>query len=146
MKPLKLAALDADDLSVMSAHMQDAIVLVGDISFSRGRGQFALVANRFDWDGQSHRSGAGGQRRRTGLHFNRVRSVRSKNIRAAREDAVLSLLAISYEVGDEAPAGAIELTFSGDGAIRLDVDCIDAALTDLGPVWSTANVPEHKAD
>jgi hypothetical protein len=145
-EPLKLGALDEEDLAVISAHMQDAVILVGDMSYSKKRSQFAMLGNRFDWDGQGRKPGKGGERRRAGLHFNRVSAVRSKNIRIGRDDAVLSLLAIGYEAGDQAPAGVIELTFSGGGVVRLEVESIDAALADLGPVWDTPNVPDHKPD
>lgn len=145
MQPLKLAALDEDDLAVISAHMQDAIARVGDFSYSPARRQFALVANRFDWDGQLRTTRKQGERRRTGLHFNRVQSVKSHKIRQTSPDAVVALLAIVYKAGDAAPHGTIELTFSGGGVIRLEVECIEASLADLGPAWKTPNVPDHGA-
>jgi hypothetical protein len=134
---LKLAALDAEDLAVLSAHMQDALVKAGDLAFSRSRRQFALVANRFAWDADEDR-----QRRRSGLHFDRVLSVRSRGIPRHDADAVLSLLSIGFEMGD-APAGDVVLTFSGGGNIRLTVECIEAQLRDLGPVWQVSSVPSH---
>ena len=73
---LKLGALDAEDLSVISAHMQDALLLIGDMTFNVKRKQFALVANRFAWDEEEVR-----QRRRSGLHFDRVLAVKHLNIR-----------------------------------------------------------------
>ena len=51
MNLLKLAALDEDDLSVISAHLQDAVVRIGDIRYLPGEQRFVLVANRFDWQG-----------------------------------------------------------------------------------------------
>ena len=134
---LKLAALDAEDLAVISAQMQDALVKVGDMAFNRSRRQFALVANRFAWDADEDR-----QRRRSGLHFDRVLSVRSRGIPRHDADAVLSLLSIGFEMGD-APAGDVVLTFSGGGDIRLTVECIEAQLRDLGPVWQASSVPSH---
>ena len=76
---LKLGALDADDLSVISAHMQDALVRVGDIKYLASAQQFALLANRFNWSGAEDK-GKDYTRRRTGLHFNTVKSVRSSKI------------------------------------------------------------------
>ena len=140
---LKLAALDEDDLTVLSTHMQDAVARVGDFSFSPRRRQFALVANRFNWDGPLARTRTSGERRRTGLHFNRVRSARSQNIRQGSPDAIVSLLAITFTPGDDPPSGTIDLTFSGGGLIRLDVECIEASLEDLGPAWQTRSVPDH---
>ena len=135
---LQLGALDAEDLGVISAHMQDAVLLAGDMAFDARRKQFALVANRFAWDRQETR-----QRRRSGLHFDRVLAVKHLNICTLEKDAVLSLLAIGFETG-EPPSGSIVLTFSGGGSIRLKVECIEAALKDLGPAWETKNTPVHE--
>jgi hypothetical protein len=135
---LQLAALDAEDLGVISAHMQDAVLLVGDMSYNAKRKQFALIANRFAWDEEEIR-----QRRRSGLHFDRVLAVKQMNIRASEKDAVLSLLSIGFEKGDP-PSGIIVLTFSGGGSIRLTVECIEAALKDLGPAWGTEHTPIHE--
>ena len=137
---LKLAALDAEDLGVISAQMQDAVALVGDMAFNARRRQFALVANRYAWDDENRR-----QRRRTGLHFDRVLEAKAKNIRRADKDAVLSLLAIGFPETDS-PAGEIELTFSGGGSIRLSVECIEAQMSDLGPAWDTRSTPRHPDD
>ena len=143
---LKLTALDEDDLSVISVHLQDAVIQVGDIRYLAGEQRFVMVANRFDWQGSSGQKGVGGQkgtRRRCGVHFNRVQAVQSRKVRQGVENAVLSLLAVEFKAGDMAPEGSIELTLSGGGSIRLDVECIEASLEDLGPMWETANIPNH---
>ncbi|MDH3740501.1 MAG: DUF2948 family protein, partial [Hyphomicrobiales bacterium] len=116
---LKLTALDDDDLSVLSAHLQDAVLRIGDIRYLPGQQRFVMVANRFDWQGAS---GKKAMRRRCGVHFDRVRAVQSKNVRQGADDAILSLLAIEFNAGNEAPEGSIELTLSGGGSIRLDVE------------------------
>jgi hypothetical protein len=143
MPPLKLTALDQDDLAVISAHMQDAVLTVGDIRRLPGRKKLVLVANRFDWEGGG---GEKAERRRTGLQFARVRRVRSQKIRRDAPDAVLSLLAIRFTPGEHPPEGEVELTFSGGGALRLDVECIEAAMKDLGEAWPTHSVPRHGLD
>lgn len=144
MDQLKLAALDADDLAVISAHMQDAVVLVGDMKFVPNRNQFAIVANRFDWEqAQNGREkDEAYRRRRTGLHFNRVVSARANGINQKREDGVLELLTITFEEG-EAPSGDIVLSFAAGGTLRLNVECIEVQLSDLGASWTTQNKPEH---
>jgi hypothetical protein len=134
---LKLAALDAEDLAVISAHMQDAVLHIGDISHVPRTRQFALTANRFAWD-----AAGTPERRRTGLHFDRVNAVRARNLRRDDPQAIVSLLAITFTETD-APSGIIELAFSGGGTVRLDVECIEAGLADLGPAWSTAHRPSH---
>ncbi len=144
MDQLKLAALDADDLAVISAHMQDAVLLVGDMKFLPGRKQFAVVANRFDWEhAENGRADEDAfQRQRSGLHFNRVVSAKAIGINQKRDDGVLELLSITFEPGDE-PSGQIVLAFAGGGTLRLDVECIEVQMSDLGPAWSTQSKPEH---
>jgi hypothetical protein len=137
---LKLAALDAEDLTVISASMQDAVLLVGDMSYRKAARQFALVANRFAWDAEDKR-----ERRRTGLHFDRVLSVKTQNIRIAEKDAVLSLLSITFKETDT-PSGDVLLTFSGGGTVRLTVECLECQMQDLGPAWTAGSVPAHKLD
>jgi hypothetical protein len=140
MEPLKLTALDNDDLSVISAHLQDAVVLIGDIRYLPGQQRFVMVVNRFDWQSAD---GKKAMRRRCGVHFDRVQAVQSRKVRQGADDAVLSLLAVGFKAGDVAPEGSIELTLSGGGSIRLDVECIEASLEDLGPMWETGNIPSH---
>jgi len=143
-QPLKLTALDAEDLEVISAHMQDATLLVGDITFLPRQKKLALVANRFDWQSASAPGGDGVyQRRRCGLHIDRVFTVKYSRLRMDNPDGVLSLLAILFHPGPEAPGGVIELTFSGGGAMRAEVECIEAALDDLGLTWETSHKPAH---
>lgn len=139
---LKLAALDDEDLQVLSAHLQDAVLRVGDIAYLPKQNRLAAVVNRFDWESARQDKGQY-RRRRAALRFDRVQKAQIQGIRLAAEDAVLNLLAISFEAG-AAPSGAILLVFAGGGAIRLEVECIEAELSDLGPVWETASKPEHQ--
>lgn len=137
--PLKLIALDADDLAIVSAHLQDAVLKVADIVWLPAEKRFALAARRFDWEGVSR-----GQRRRrlTALHFDRVLAVRSTGIDKATPDHVLSLLAIGFIESDR-PTGDVTLHFSDGAAIRLKVECIEAQMKDLGPVWEALATPGH---
>jgi hypothetical protein len=138
MPMLKLSALDPADLEIFSAHMQDAVVTIGDIRYLKQERKFALIANRFLWQKQKPPY----ERRRTGLSFDRVLAAKSHRIRQGAEDAVLSLLSISFIAGAE-PSGTIVLTFSGGGEINIEVECIEARLEDLGPAWATPNLPSH---
>lgn len=139
MDDLKLVALDKEDLEVLSAHLQDAVLKVGDMTFLPGQRRFALVANRFDWDSALHGQN---RRRRTGLHFERVLRVRRSRLRLDDPEAVLNLLAVAFDETD-APSGRVTLVFSGGAAVQLDVECLEGQLRDLGPVWETASRPVH---
>jgi hypothetical protein len=145
MPELKLIALDADDLKVISAHLQDAVLKVGDIAYLPRERRYAAIGNRFDWTEALAGPNGGADtytRRRAALRFERVLGAKVQGIDLARKDAVLELLAIAFEPG-EAPQGHVMLHFAGGGAIRLEVECIEAELKDLGPVWSAASMPRH---
>ena len=144
MSQLKLVALDEQDLSVVSAHVQDAVVKVGDLTWRRDERRFVAAINRFVWENRPRFIGTDNERRRAALHFEAVRAVSSAGIARDRPDDVLSLLAIRFTPGAEAPAGTLELVFSGDAAIRLDVDYIEARLADLGAAWEAASRPRHR--
>ena len=144
MSQLKLVALDEQDLSVVSAHVQDAVAKVGDLSFQKGERRFIVAVNRFVWENRQGFLVKNNERRRSALHFEAVRGVSSTGIARDRPDDVLSLLAIRFTPGAEAPAGTLELVFSGDAVIRLDVDYIEARLADLGAAWEAAARPRHR--
>jgi hypothetical protein len=141
--PLRLQALDEEDLAILSAHLQDAAVRVGDIAYLRERRRFALIAGRFDWGTESQ-----GRRERcaAALHFEGVRSVRRLRFPQENPEATLALLAILYEADGVGPEGRIRLVFSGGAAIALDVDSVEAQLGDTGPRWRISSRPSHKLD
>lgn len=138
--PLKLIALDADDLAIVSAHLQDAVLKLADIVWLPAEKRFALAARRFDWEGARH----GHRRRRlAALHFDRVLSVASTKLDKGAPDLVLSLLAVTFAGREGDPSGAVTLNFSDGAAIRLEVECIEARMKDLGPVWEAVATPGH---
>jgi len=143
MGDLKLAALDAEDLSVISAHLQDAVLRVGDMAYLPAEHRFAAVANRFDW---AAAAGANGEprmeRRRAALRFDRVLEAKCQKIDLKSKRQVLELLAIKFEE-TEAPGGYVTLVFAGGPAIRLKVECIEAEMRDLGAAWKARRRPEH---
>jgi Protein of unknown function (DUF2948) len=136
---LRLTAQDSDDLAVISAQMQDAVVKIADFNYNKKRRTFALVANRFAWDAMPDK-----QRRRSGLHFESVVSVQRAGFANTGRDTILSLLALTFAQHD-APSGFVTLLFSAGHSIRLEVECLEAVMADMGPAWSTDVVPDHKA-
>ena len=137
--PLRLVALDDEDLAVLSANLQDALIPIGDIAYLPDEKRFALAGKRFDWV----KAVAGGcERCAVGLHFERVLGVARSGFDQADPTQVLNLLAINFEP-TEAPAGHILLTFSGDAAIRLTVECLEGQMRDLGPCWPCEAQPAH---
>ena len=159
MTELKLIALDADDLTIVSAHLQDAVLKVADMAYLPKEQRFAALLNRFDWStADESGSDAHGKaskrardeglvRRQAALRFERVKRARVQGLDLAAKDRVLSLLAVSFEAaGPETPEGSITLCFAGDGAVRLEVECIETVLEDLGPAWRARGRPVHGDD
>ncbi|MEA2870955.1 MAG: hypothetical protein QOH67_931 [Hyphomicrobiales bacterium] len=144
MNPLKLIALDQDDIAIVSTHLQDAVVKVSDIVWLPAENRLVLGVNRFDWEACGCEDPCY-KRRRTALRFDRVMALRCRNVDPKAKDAVLNLLAVEYNETD-APAGTITLTFSGGAALRLEVECLECELADLGPTWTAAARPEHVVD
>jgi hypothetical protein len=128
---LKLIALDADDLAVVSAHVQEAHVQAADIIWRQGEKRLVVGMSRLDWE-QTMAGEATPRRLISALRFDRVLSCKSRNIdlEAAPESA-LELLGIEFHPA-EAPGGSVVLLFSSGGALRLDVECLECELADLG--------------
>jgi hypothetical protein len=140
---LKLVALDKDDIEVVSAHVQDAMVKVADIFWQPREHRFVMALNRFDWmSAVEARPDADYRRCRTALRFERVSACKCRNLDQTDKDARLNLLAVEFAESD-APAGVVTLFFSGGGVIRLDVECLEAELADLGEVSTAALCPDH---
>jgi hypothetical protein len=138
---LRLAAFDAEDLGVISAHVQDAVLKVGDMTYLPRERRFVVAMNRFIWEKADGKRQAY-ERRRTALTFDRVLSAKLTRIDRTRSDAVLELLAVNFEVTEE-PGGNVTLVFAGGGAVQLAVECIEVRLADLGAAWATAAKPAH---
>lgn len=145
MEALKLLAFDSEDLRIVSAHVQDAVMKIADLKVAASSRSFSVEMNRFVWEKKRGFFDRTGERRRALLVIKRVLSVRSTGIDRAKAGDVLNLLAVTFHRGAEEPAGAIELTFSGSAAMRLEVECIEVQLTDVGAAWETQARPDHQA-
>lgn len=147
---LKLVALDQDDIEILSAHIQDALVKVADILWRPSEHRFVMALSRFDWmsavDAETRLDQGSGKpdyrRCRTALRFERVTACKCRNLSQSDKSALLNLLAVSFSETDK-PAGIVTLTFSGGGVIRLEVECLEAELADLGEVSTAALCPDH---
>ena len=145
MEPLKLIALDEEDLAVLSSLLQDAVLRVADMTYLPKQKRFAAVLNRFEWEKVAREGGKDFRRRRTALRFDRVFNAKLKNVKPRAGDRVLSLLTIAF-TPKEPPGGTLTLTFSGDASIQLEVECIEAELRDLGPAWRARAKPVHPGE
>lgn len=141
---LRLRAEDADDLAVLSATLQDAVVAVRDLAYLADEGRFVLVASRFRWEhGLRRTPGADGfERVLCAITFDEVAAVSYRGFRRGDDGRILSLLSIRFEPGDG--GGAVHLDFSGGPAIRLEVARIACRSRDLGDPWPTPWRPRHE--
>jgi Protein of unknown function (DUF2948) len=137
----RLIAFDADDLAVIAANLQDALVRVGDMAYLPRSKQFAMVTSRFDWI-DAARDSCGCERSRTGIHFGRVLKVSCRGFCHRDEELVLNLLDIAFEE-TAPPAGFVEFIFSAGRALRLEVECLEAEIRDLGLRWKARATPRH---
>ena len=127
---LKLIALDADDLAVISAHVQDARVQTSDIVWRQGEKRLVVGMSRLDWE-QTLAGETSPRRLIAALRFDRVLACKSRNIDLEATPAALELLGIEFYPA-EAPGGSAVLLIAQGGALRLDVECLECELTDLG--------------
>ena len=137
--PLRLLAQDADDLAVVSAALQDAVAKIGDIAFEPKARRLTVAFNRYRWE-------AGGKTRervRSGLQLAGVLGVQSRKLRRDAKNAVVELLALTFEPG-EAPGGLVVFTFAGGGDLRVQVECLEAVLADVSTPWPTPRAPTHE--
>ena len=137
---LKLIALDAEDLSVVSVHMQDAILQVGDMAFLPKEQRFVAIANRFDWSSAAKanlKQSDGSQylRHRTALRFERVLSAKVTGIDLKDKRQAINILAMQFSE-TATPAGIVTIVCAAGAAIRLEVECLEIELKDLGAVWA----------
>jgi hypothetical protein len=134
---LRLVAFDPEDLAVISAHLQDSLLRVGDIAYLPKERRFAIQVRRYDWEAATP------QRRLTCMHFEHVTGVRVRGIEQTNKDAVLNLLAIAFEERDT-PSGTATLIFADGGAIQVDLECVEMQMKDTGPVWAAESRPSHE--
>ena len=141
MDQLKFVVLDEEDLEVASTHLQDAVVRVSDILWRPQEKRVVVALNRFDWEG-AQGDNPEFRRRRAALRFERVLTCKCRQVDPAHKDDVLNLLAVEFSE-TEAPSGVVLLEFSGGATVRLEVECLEAELADLGSSWTTGHCPAH---
>jgi DUF2948 family protein len=137
---LKLRAEDEEDLAIISAILQDALVAVSEIAWLPEDKRFVLMANRFRWEPPAEGPRRDFERRLCGLRVDDVRAVRRRGFHPREEDRLLVLLALRTE------PGVLYLDFAGGSSIRLEVGRILCHLEDFGEPWPTKWRPRHPVE
>ncbi len=146
--PLRLRALDADDLTVLSALVQDAVFPASEMIWTRKKRRFALLLNRFRWEDVS-RAGTRArpvERVQSVLLVEDVTAVQSQGVARGDADTVLSLLSVAFEPGADG-TGRVLMTLAGDGAVALEVEALEVVLKDVTRpyVAPSRKTPDHGA-
>ncbi len=146
-RPLFLKALDAEDLPVISALVQDAVFPATEMTWRRGTRRFALLLNRFRWEDRpkAERHGRPYERVQSVLAVEDVTRVRSQGIDRSDADLVLSLMSVAFEPGPDG-TGDVILTLAGDGAIALTVEALEVSLKDVTKPYAapSGQAPRHE--
>ena len=145
MKPknLKLIARTVEDLRVVSAHLQDAIVNVNDIANLKKNKILLIQLNRFMWEDVEKGLFRKNKRIRTILKFENVIKVKSRNINLARKDKFLDFLTIETNQMTDNNYD-MKILFAGDSILKVTAEVIEVTLDDQGEAWDTKNKPKHK--
>ncbi|WP_238367736.1 DUF2948 family protein [Mesobacterium pallidum] len=143
--PLNLGAMDAEDLKVLAALVQDAVLPATEMTWRPRERRFALLLNRFRWEDAGAAKGRHAPERvQSVLAFENVLSVASQGLDRSDPDLVLSLLSVDWEPGEDG-AGHVVLTLAGDGAIRLSAEALEARLRDVTRPYRAVSgkAPDH---
>lgn len=147
--PLRLRALDAEDLKVIAALVQDAVFPLTEMRYQRGRRRFAVLLNRFRWEDRdaAERRGRGYERVQSLLVIDDVQNVATLGLDLNDRDTVLSLLALEFAPGEDG-TGRLVMVLAGDGAVALDVECIEVTLKDVTRPYlaPSGKAPRHPED
>lgn len=147
-KPLRVQALDTDDLKILSALVQDAVLPVSEMAWDRKKRRFAMLLNRFRWEDHARADIAGDHERvQSLLVVSDVMGVASQGFSRHDTDLVLSILSIGFEAGEDG-SGHVSVILAGDGEIRLSVECLDVALSDVTRPYRapSGKAPHHPLD
>tara|TARA_B110000971_G_scaffold10251_1_gene9824 strand:+ start:253 stop:696 length:444 start_codon:yes stop_codon:yes gene_type:complete len=139
---LKLLATSDEDLRVVAAHLQDAIVSTQDIASLKKNRIFLIQLNRFMWEDIEKGVFRKNQRIRTVLKFDNVIRVLSKNINAKKNENFLDFLTIESSLLPD-KSYEIKLIFSGNAVIKIKTEVIDVTLDDQGSPWESKTKPKH---
>ena len=144
--PLRLQALTPEDLPVVAALVQDAVVPITEMTYARPRRRFAMLLNRFRWEDReaAAREKRPYERVQALLSVENVTAVRSQGIDRGQGDTILSLLELRYD-GPADGAGTLTLILAGDGAIELSVEALEISLRDTSRPYRAVSgkIPQH---
>ncbi|MDU8913009.1 DUF2948 family protein [Aestuariicoccus sp. MJ-SS9] len=145
-RPLQLVAMDPDDLSVLSALVQDAVFPITEMTWSARKRRLGFLVNRMRWEDAPNAEARGRRPERVQslLVIENVLGVASQGVDRSDKDTILSVLSLTFEPGEDAE-GYVVLTLAGDGAIRAQVEALEVALRDVTRPYAAVSgkAPRH---
>jgi hypothetical protein len=147
--PLRLQAMSPEDLAILSALVQDAVFPASEMKWRRRSRDFAILLNRFRWEDKTsaEKRSRPYERVQSILLVTDVAKVASQGVDRGDADTVLSVLSLSWEPADDG-TGRLTLTLAGDGAVAVDVECLDVTLADVTRPYAapSGKAPDHEPD
>lgn len=148
-RPLALRAFDLEDLKIIASLIQDAVFPITEMTWQRRERRFAILLNRFRWEDRAAAEARGRpyERVQSILTIEDVLAVASNGIDLSDRDMVLSLLSVEFTPGTDG-TGAVTLVLAGDGAVRLEVECLEVTLRDVTRPYEapSGKAPVHPED
>ena len=140
---LKLIGKNQENLKVISAYLQDSIVVVNDMVFLKQNKTFIMIVNRFMWEDFEKGIFSEVKRIRCAVKFEEVLEVKSNNINQKNKKRSLEYLAIKCSSNIDETYN-IKVFFAGDSVITILSEAIEVFMRDLGKPWYVKHAPLHK--
>ena len=140
---LKLSGKNQEDLKVISAYLQDSILIIRDLVFLKKNRTFIMIVNRFMWEDVEKGIFRRNKRIRCAIKFEEVFKVMSKNINQENKNRPLECLAIKCAQTLE-KIYVIKIFFAGNSIITIKSEAIEVVIHDLGKPWNVKHIPQHK--
>ena len=142
---LKLRAVAAEDVEIISALLQDGLVAASDLHYQKDAASFVMVINRFCWeqtddnDSETHSN-----RCLCGLKVAHVKQVSQRGLSTVTNQ-FYNLLSIMYEETkeNEKMVNRLTFTFSDGYGIRLTVDELALIVQDIAAPHPGLARPQH---
>jgi len=144
---VRLMAQDAQDLSIISALMQDAIGKTSEIGWFPAKRLFALVVNRFRWEDveAAQEEGREYERVRAGIHVQDVAAAKFRGFDVEKGQEVFEILSVTFTPGEDG-TGHVIVDCAGGAGFDLQVETLDVRMADMDTVWRTEHLPRHEIE
>lgn len=146
---LRLVAQSAEEVDILSAMLQDSLVFVSDIAWSRDRRSLGINLQRYRWEkAAAGRADARGERVACSLCIDCATSVRSRGIIQGSRSQAAYLLRMQYEGAEDSSCGGgrVRLLFAGGDEIQVDIECIEMRIADVSEPWLAEARPTHPVE